>query len=82
MFEQCTVKSMTEEENERLWAELEEKKRLLDEAERQKVLLQRDSDRLAALVASLRKQDEPEMDSLEVDRQVNGNKPESSSGDL
>jgi len=43
------VKAMAEEENERLWAELEEKKRLLSAAERQKALLQQDSDQLASL---------------------------------
>ena len=43
------IKAMAEEENERLWAELEEKKKLLNAAEQQKSLLQRDADQLASL---------------------------------
>lgn len=43
------VKAMAEEENERLWAELEEKKRLLASAEKQKTSLQQEVDQLASL---------------------------------
>ena len=43
------VKVMAEEENERLWAELEEKKRLLCAAEQQRALLQQEVDQLASL---------------------------------
>jgi hypothetical protein len=43
------IKAMAEEENERLWAELEEKKKLLIAAEQQKARLQLDADQLASL---------------------------------
>uniref|UniRef100_A0A0N8E3C9 Golgin subfamily A member n=1 Tax=Daphnia magna TaxID=35525 RepID=A0A0N8E3C9_9CRUS len=43
------IKAMAEEENERLWAELEEKKKLLSAAEQQRAVLQHDADQLASL---------------------------------
>lgn len=43
------IKAMAEEENERLWAELEEKKKLLNAAEQQKAVLQQDADQLVSL---------------------------------
>lgn len=43
------IKAMAEEENERLWAELEDKKRLLVEVEQQKTSLLQDSQQLATL---------------------------------
>ncbi|XP_057377130.1 centrosomin-like [Daphnia carinata] len=61
------IKAMAEEENERLWAELEEKKKLLSAAEQQRAVLQHDADQLASLKQAV---DQKEQAVAEAEMQI------------
>lgn len=77
------IKAMAEEENERLWAELEEKKKLLSAAEAQRALLQRDVEQLASLRLAVGQKDqavaEAEMQIAKLKRQMTDLQQEMSS---